>query len=513
LRHDFDRALGLTVAWAIFLVCSIGPILWMLIGSAGMGAVETAASALAGDRQRILITHTLLLGIGTAACALCVGLPLGISLGRCDPSRVRLARFALIVPLVLPSYVLGLAWVALADTLLASWTYSLPAAIAVLGFSFYPVVMLATEAAVRGVSSRLEEAACLVASPPRVWLKIVLPLIAPSLAASLLVVFVLAISDFAVPSLLRVRVYTTEVFTAFSALYDFRLATLLALPLALIGALASFAALEMSRRPSVGRAERGQTGRRWNRRRQRVGAAILGVVAVTAAALPIVVIGAEARYGRASFADAASIAAVANGFFWSTSAATVVVIVGTLLGYWRTKASPLPAHLAEMVWIALFAVPATIAGIGIIGLWNRPGLLGDIYRTDAIVVVAYVARFLPLAAMLCAASLRRVGPAAEEAAIVSGASWRRSFIRIVLPLAGRGLAVVWLVMFILMFGDVALAILVAPPGESNLAVRAYTLMANAPVGDVARIALMQIALSVLPLAGVLMLTRDRHAWD
>jgi iron(III) transport system permease protein len=308
-------------------------------------------------------------------------------------------------------------------------------------------------------------------------------------------------------------VYTTEVFTAFSALYDFRLATLMALPLALIGALASFAALEISRRPSVGRVERGQTGARWNSRRQRLAAGVLGVAAVTAAALPIVLIGAEARHGRASFAEAASIAAVANGFVWSTSAATVVVIVATLLGYWRTKASGLRAHAAEMLWVALFAVPATVAGIGIIGLWNRPGLLGDIYRTDAIVVVAYVARFLPLAAMLCAAFIRRVGHAGEEAAIVSGASWRRMFVCIVLPVAGRGLAVVWLVMFILMFGDVALAILVAPPGESNLAVRAYTLMANAPVGDVARIALMQIALSVLPLAALLMLTRGRHAWD
>jgi ABC-type Fe3+ transport system permease subunit len=68
-------------------------------------------------------------------------------------------------------------------------------------------------------------------------------------------------------------------------------------------------------------------------------------------------------------------------------------------------------------------------------------------------------------------------------------------------------------MFILMFGDVALAILVAPAGESNLAVRAYTLMANAPVGDVATIALVQIALSVMPLGAVLMLTRGQHAWD
>jgi len=417
------------------------------------------------------------------------------------------------VPLVLPSYVLGLAWVALADTPLAAWTYSLPAATAVLGFSFYPVVMLATEAAVRGVSSRLEDAARLVASPARVWLRILLPSIAPSLAASILIVFVLSISDFAVPSLLRVRVYTTEVFTSFSALYDFRLATLMALPLALIGGLVSFAALEVSRRPSVGRTERGQTGARWTGHRQRIATAFLNFAAVTAAALPVVVIGAEARYGRASYANTASMVAVANGLFWSTSAATVVVIVGTLLGYWRTKASALPAHLAEIVWIAVFALPATVAGIGIIGLWNQPGVLGYLYRTDGIVIVAYVARFLPLAAMLCAASLRRVGPGAEEAAVVSGASWRRTFVRIVLPLAGRGLAVVWLVMFILMFGDVALAILVAPPGESNVAVRAYTLMANAPVGDVARIALMQIVLSVLPLTAVLMLTPRGYTWN
>ncbi len=507
MRHDLDRALSLVVAWAIFLFCCVCPILWMLIASAGTGSAAAAAAALATDRQRILLTQTLLLGTGTAVCALCAGFPLGLALGRCDPTRVWLARFILVVPLVLPSYVLGLAWVALADTQLGPWTYSLPAAIIVLGFSFYPIVMLAAEAAVRSVSSRLEEAGWLVASPSRVWLKILLPLIAPSLAASLLVVFVLAISDFVVPSMLRVRVYTTEVFTAFSALYDFRLATLMALPLGFIGGVASLAALEMSRRPSVGRAERGQIGARWSGRRQQIAVATLGVIAVVTLAIPVGVIAFEARIGRVAFADAASIDAIGNGLFWSAAAATVVVVIGALLGYWRTKVAGLTGHLTEVLWIALFAVPATVAGIGIIGVWNRPGVLGEIYRTDAIVVIAYVARFLPIAALLSAAFLRRVPPAAEEAAIVSGASWRRALMRVVLPLSSRGLAAVWLVMFILMFGDVALAILVAPPGESNLAARAYTLMANSPVGDVAKIALVQIALSVLPLAVIVLVVR------
>jgi ABC-type spermidine/putrescine transport system permease subunit II len=73
-----------------------------------------------------------------------------------------------------------------------------------------------------------------------------------------------------------------------------------------------------------------------------------------------------------------------------------------------------------------------------------------------------------------------------------------------------GLAAVWLVMFILMLGDVALAILVSPPGESNLAVRAYTLIANSPTSDVARLAVVQIAVTVLPLAALALIARGQE---
>ena len=510
MRHDADRVLGLSAAWCLFLVCCIAPILWMVSSSAGI-APAAAFATLAAYRHLDLIARTLLLGCGAALCAALVGMPLGIALGRCEPRRVQIARIALLVPLVLPSYVLALAWVALADTWLATWTYSRPAAIGVLGFSFFPIVMLATEAAMRSVPSRFVEAGWLVAPPRLVWLRILLPLIRPSIFASTLFVFVLAISDFAVPSMLRVRVYTTEVFTAFAAMYDFRLATVMALPLALIAAIASIAALEMSRGPVTSRADRGQTGVRWSQRREQIVAAALAGTAVVAAVTPIGAVALEARLGRAPFADAASIDAVRNGVVWSIASATIVVTAGALLGYWRTKARAGAAHLAEILWLALFAVPATVAGIGIISLWNRPGLSGDIYSTGAGVVIAYVSRFLPIAALLCAAVLRRIPAAAEEAAIVSGASWTRAMTRVLMPMSRHGFAAVWLVMFILMFGDVSLAILVAPPGEANLAVRAYTLMANSPVGDVARIALVQIALSVLPLAVLAALVRRMDA--
>jgi iron(III) transport system permease protein len=162
------------------------------------------------------------------------------------------------------------------------------------------------------------------------------------------------------------------------------------------------------------------------------------------------------------------------------------------------------------LWVTLFAVPATIIGIGIIALWNRPGALGSIYQTGAIVVIAYVSRFLPVGALLCGAFLRRVPDGVEEAASLSGASWVRTLIRIIVPMSRGGLAAVWLVMFILMLGDVALAILVSPPGESNLAVRAYTLIANSPTGDVARLAVVQIVVTVLPLVALALLARQQE---
>ena len=55
MRHDFDRALGLAAAWAIFLVCSIGPILWMVVGSAGMDAVKAAARNGWIDERRVVL--------------------------------------------------------------------------------------------------------------------------------------------------------------------------------------------------------------------------------------------------------------------------------------------------------------------------------------------------------------------------------------------------------------------------------------------------------------------------
>jgi iron(III) transport system permease protein len=509
LQRQLARPLLLGAAAAIFGICCVAPVVWMFFGTGGAGGLRVSLGALLDARQRGLLGDTVMLGLGTLACATAIGIPFGVALGRCDTRRVMWPRILLGLPLVFPSYVLALSWMLLFGSSASGRAYGLPASVLVLGFSSYPIVMLATEASLRQVASRLEDAARLVASAPRVWLRIVLPLMLPTLAASSLIVFVLAISDFAVPALLRTRVYTTEVFTAFAALYDFTRAAFVALPLIVVATLASLAGLELWRRPVVGRADHGPSATVWTDRTQTLTAALLGLAALVALGVPVGALVLHAWSGRAPLADALSGNAIGNSFLWSAIGASLIIAVGGLLAYWRMTASARYGHAADALLAALFAVPGTVLGVGVIALWNRPGWMGTIYRTDAIVIVGYLGRFLPLATLLCAAFLRRIPRGAEEASLVSGASWQRSLRRVVLPMAATGLAASWLIIFILIFGEVGVTILIAPPGESTIPVRAYTLIANSPSVDVARLALLQITISAVPIIGLAMLLREQ----
>jgi iron(III) transport system permease protein len=116
------------------------------------------------------------------------------------------------------------------------------------------------------------------------------------------------------------------------------------------------------------------------------------------------------------------------------------------------------------------------------------------------ILLAYLARLVPVAALALAASVRLVPVSQEEAAAVSGAGWLRTMTHIVFPQIRLGLAAAWIVAFILAFGELGATILVAPPGEATLPIRIYTIIANTPSSHVAALALLQTAVIFLPLA-------------
>jgi iron(III) transport system permease protein len=510
MQRPSSRTVVISIALVLFVACCLLPIAYLLISPLGSGTIAYGDLRL-DARQQGLLRNTTLLGAGTALLATGIGAPLGLALARVPFTRKTLLRVALAAPVLLPPYIMALSWTYLGGTrgfvatlvgsdVIAEWTYSLPAAIAVLSLVFYPLSMLAAEVAIRRIDGRLEEAASLVAPPHLALRRITLPLAAPGVLAGALVIFVLAVSEFSVPGLLRVRVYTTEVFTAFAALYDFGRAVLLAIPLLVLCLVIATIAVTIVGERHVSTNRGLDTGAAvladW---RRPAGAAALATLAL-ALALPLLVLvrealGAESLRGIVE----GSGRAIANSLLFACIGATAVVGVAVWLGYARARARARVGQLADVLFVFAFAVPSTIVGVGLIGLWNRPGLLGAVYGSDAMFVLAYLARFVPVAALAIAAVTRYVPVSHEEAAAVSGAGWLRTMTHIVLPQVRLGILIAWVIAFVLAFGELGVSILVAPPGEATLPIRIYTLIANAPPSHVAILALLQTAVVLTPL--------------
>lgn len=516
-----SRSLILGGAVGVFLVTGVLPLVYMIVTSARDVPLGVL---LLDERQRTLVYNSGLLAGATSVLTTLIGVPLGFGLARGPTPRRAMVRIALATPVLLPPYVVALAWTYIGGSagfaaaltgrdVFSGWTYSLPAAAIVLALVYYPIVMLATEAALRQMDTHLEEAGIVAAPPGRVLTRITMPLVAPAIGGAALIVFVLAISEFGVPALLRVRVYTTEVFTAFAALFDFARATALTLPLLVLAAAGSaIAAMLLGERVVAGQLRRSAADvldlARW-----RVPIWLLSVVTImTALIMPILVLLREAVGTSIVGAATESWPSIRISLLLALVGATLVVAIGATLGYARARASSRIGRVADITWVVLFAVPSTITGVALIGLWNRASFPGVVYGTFGMFVLVYLARFIPVAALIVAAGVRQIPVSHEEAGAVGGAGWLRTIRCVVVPQIVPALATAWVVAFVFAFGELGASILVSPPRESTLPIRIYTLIANTPPSVVAALALLQLTVIFLPLAlGALYVMRRSDA--
>ena len=137
-RWQSSRTAVVGAAIVVFVVCCVLPVGYLLTVS--LSSVDAFSALLLDARQRQLLYNTALLGTGTALLATAIGAPLGIALARIALPRKAILRLALAAPVLLPPYIVGLAWTYLGSSrgwlatlaghdLLSAWTYSLPAAI------------------------------------------------------------------------------------------------------------------------------------------------------------------------------------------------------------------------------------------------------------------------------------------------------------------------------------------------------------------------------------------------
>ncbi|RLV56966.1 molybdate ABC transporter permease subunit [Aeromicrobium phragmitis] len=193
-------AIGIAVIAAVAMAVPVVALL-ARVDPGRLPELLTSDSALTALRLSLLTTS-----VATVICVL-AGVPLALVLARCSFPGKAFARGLVLLPLVLPPVVAGVAVLSaigrrgLLGATLEAWgvelAFSTAAVIIAQVFVAMPFLVLSVEGALRGDDGGDDVAAAtLGASPAQVFWRVTLPRLAPALAAGTVLVFARALGEF-----------------------------------------------------------------------------------------------------------------------------------------------------------------------------------------------------------------------------------------------------------------------------------------------------------------------------
>ncbi len=486
---------------------------------------RTAVRATIGSLETAFASSLIALGLG-AAMALAVAVT--------DAGGRRLAAFLFVLSTMISPQVAALAFLSLAgpaspllNTLglapepgSANPFLGRGGIILVLGLHHAPLVFVVLLAGLKRVPGSLVEAARIDrASPGRIVVGVLLPLLRPHLVSAGLLAFVAGLGNFGIPALLGLPVnYLTLPTLIYRRLSSFGPGVigdvaLMGVLVALVAGACVVASGLILRREATRIEDEPSFQPFWRlgRARAAVAAGLLLVngLVVLLPMLSLLVAALVPSYGMPLSAATATAdnfvevlvrqemtrRAFANSFLFAGASALALGLVAVPVAYALVRRAGRHARWILGVLEVPYVLPGIVLAIACILLFLRPlPLLGiSLYATPWIIVFAYLARFLPVALKPVLAAMGQVEPAQEEAAALDGARlWRRLrdvIAPTLLPAAAAGAVLA----FLLAFNELTVSALLWAAGTETLGVALFSLEEAGLASQAAAIALTTVA--------------------
>jgi iron(III) transport system permease protein len=481
-----------------------------------------------------MLFNTFLFACGSMAVSFILGGTMAYLVERTDAPFRRYAYGLMLVPLIMPNIINGIAWILLLSprigmlNQLTSWfglgrpfnPNNLWAMSWVEGISISPLAFLMLGAALKQMDPALEDAAATAgASPLRVLRKITLPVVLPAIGGVAVIQFVRGLEGFEVPLLLGLEkgyvVFSTSIWLAIRMTFPPKYGLAFAYGATII-LLAGFALILYQRMMSrterftvvTGKAYRARTVELGRWRTVAVGFMLFYLLA--GIGLPFFTLlwaSVQHIYRAPSWAALQQLTLEHyTGLFERQDAiimlqntvilitvSTVVIMVLSLIISWvvlRVKSSG--AKIIDAISFLPQAMPAIVMGLGfmIIFLSFRNPIYGSVW----ILVIAYSIRFLPLGTRFTHAGLVQIHKELEEAAQVCGGNTWLVFRRVLFPLLTPTLVGGGLFVAILSIKVLSMAALLWTPKSIILAVHIWQTWEE---GNFAQVGALSVLLMVL----------------
>ena len=510
---------------------------WPIAGVISRGLGGTNPAAVLGDvlgsaSHRSVIWFTLWQAAVSTVLTVAVALPAAGAMARLRFRGQRLVRALATVPFVLPTVVVAAAFEGLFDRFglagggAVSLRHTVWAILMAHVFFNYAVVLRTVGAHWAALDARVEDQArVLGASRPQVFRRVVLPRLAPSIAAASAIVFLFSFASFGVVLVLggpaRATI-ETEIYRY--AVVRLDLAAAAALAVVQLGAVVALVAVSnaLERRRAV--AEPVSSPAAAPRRRGPGLVANLAVMALILG-LPVAVLVerslAAGRGGgytlrnytamaeRVNLLPDTALAALGNSLMFAAPAAALALLVGgtaTLVVMRAGRGSSRRIGRAFDIGLTLpLGTSAVTVGLGFLLVLNRPPI--DIRTSLLVVPIAHAVVGIPFVVRTLVPMLRTINPRVREAAAVLGASPRRVRREVDLRVAARGVAVGAGFAFAVSLGEFGATSFIPRRPETLTAPLALFRLLGTP-GEALRGQAMALAVSLMALTAVAVFVMD-----
>jgi iron(III) transport system permease protein len=532
------------------VVLVVLPLLSLLAGSfrgeEGL-SLEHFAEAATGRLYTQALFNSLVLGAWTGLFSLAIGLPMAWAVCRTNVPAPALFRITASLSYLSPPFLTAIAYVNLfspnaglinvlmRDVLGAPWAvfnvFSMSGLVLVTVLHTFPFVFLLASSALQSVDASYEEAAQILgAGRMRTALLVTLPLVAPAVLAGTLLAFVNAIALFGSQAILGLPGRIVTLPTRIYALFDFPPQYGLACALSLMFILITVAALYLQHRFLAGRSYVTVAGKGartqlidlgWARWLLLAFCVLVFLVAIVLPYGALLAVSLSKSWGL-SFWQNLTLAhyrfvlleynvtqrAIFNSVLLATLAATLAVMLGSVIGWIDVRTRAPGRRLLDYAALVPLGLPGIVMAVALIQFWLAMPVA--LYGTFAILLLAYVGRYIPLGVRAANASLRQVDPSLEESARVLGASWLGTLREITLPLIRPGLFAGWLLVFVPVIQELSASILLFSSNSITLAVAVYNLYETGYTEPTAALAMVSMIITSAALLGASWLASGRR---
>ncbi|WSQ12103.1 iron ABC transporter permease [Streptomyces sp. NBC_01231] len=523
------------VFFAVFFAYPVAAIVARGLKVDGVWRLGRIADVLGQSDVRHVLWFTTWQALASTALTLLVALPGAYVFARFDFPGKQVLRAVVTVPFVLPTVVVGTAFLALVGRgglLDELWGVRLDTTVwAILlahVFFNYAVVVRTVGGLWAQLDPRQEEAARMLgASRFAAWRRITLPALGPAVAAAALMVFLFTFTSFGVVQILGGPTFSTlevEIYRQTSEIFDLSTAAVLTIiQFAAVGAVLALHAWTVRRREATlrlvdasGTARRPRGAGQWA-----LLAGVLGSIVVLLL-LPLAVLvqrslGApDFGYYRALTRDDGGlflvppIEAIGNSLRYAVAATAIAVLIGGLAAAALTRrdAGRFVRGFDALLMLPL-GVSAVTVGFGFLIALDEPPL--DLRSSWILVPLAQALVGVPFVVRTMLPVLRAVDVRLREAAAVLGASPWRAWREVDLPMVRRALLIAAGFAFAVSLGEFGATVFIARPDNPTLPVAVARLLGRA--GEINYGQAMALSTILMIVCAVALLVLERLRTD